>query len=99
MELRDFIAAAKAYSDLGWAVQEQFEDLLAAHEQRSLDELDINLNALEMIEDFLRDLAGHTVGPFCPPAIDQDELAEVLATAEAYRIGPEEQDDGLEGVA
>ena len=90
MELTTIIEAAKAYRDLGGAVQEQLDDLIEAAGEGRLPD-DINLNALEMIEDFLTDLPGLTAAPMSRPAIDADELAEVLATAAAYRTGPEEQ--------
>lgn len=51
MNLEDFITAARKYQDLGWAVQEQLDGLLAGD-----DPDDMNPDALEMIGELLADL-------------------------------------------
>lgn len=52
MNVEEFIELAQKYSDMGWAVQEQFRDVLDTGPSD-----DQNPNALEMIRDFLRDNA------------------------------------------
>lgn len=49
MDIQTLIELCKAYSKLGWAVQEQLEDALS-----SSDLSELNSNALRMIVEFLR---------------------------------------------
>jgi hypothetical protein len=63
MTLSDFLRLAKQYTDLGWSVQEQLQDVATGE---SLDEQ--NPNALEMCADILRDLADFDM-------TDADDLA------------------------
>lgn len=55
----EFIEAAQAYSDLGWAVTDQFRAIIEAsadpEEYASLEERgELNPNAVAMIRDWLR---------------------------------------------
>lgn len=48
MEIREFLDAAREYSDLGWAVQEQLDNLLDG----GMEAGELNDNAVNLIERF-----------------------------------------------
>ena len=53
MTITDFVESAKLYSELGWAVQEQLDDLL---DNTYLEPGDLNENAVRMIARFADEL-------------------------------------------
>jgi hypothetical protein len=53
IDLEDIVQLCKGYAHMGWAVQEQLDDVLAG----DMTAENVNENALRDIEDWLHDLA------------------------------------------
>lgn len=81
MDVADFIEAAKTYSDLGWAVQGQLDDLL---DYTILEPGELNENAVAMIARFADDLYNYH-------GIDTNVLHEAIDEYES--LVDEEEDD------
>jgi len=77
MHIEDFIEAAEAYSDLGWAVQEQLRNLI----DRDYSPGSLNKNAVVMIRRFAESL---------PASIDDYELINAV---EDYLALDEDDED------
>jgi hypothetical protein len=83
MNINDLIAICKSYSDLGWAIQEQFEQLV---EGGAGDyPADVNPNAMRAIRGFLKEL---------PPEIeDIEDILDEIAKAEGGSPSDESRRD------
>ena len=80
MEIGDFVEAAKTYSDLGWAVQGQLDDLL---DNTMLEPGDLNENAVSMIAKFADKLYNYY-------GIDTNQLHEAIDKYEALEYEDED---------
>lgn len=79
MDVKTFLKAAKRYSDLGWAVQEQLENIVNGDPVA-----DQNLNAVRLVHDFLKHLSWVEV-----EGVDRliDEVEEEIAAKGRIRKG------------
>lgn len=60
MELYDLIQLCKKYSRMGWAVQQQLDNILDMGLAAAIEEGKVNPNALDIIREFLGDVAGYS---------------------------------------
>lgn len=72
MTLTDIIALAKAYNNLGWAIQEQLGSLIEG------DDTDLNPNALREIDKFLKGVNRVTERNYWDEQTRQNLLDEIL---------------------
>jgi len=60
MELYDLIQLCKKYSHMGWAVQQQLDNILDVGLAAAIEEGKVNPNALNLVKDFLGDVVGYS---------------------------------------
>lgn len=53
LDMADVIRIGKAYSKMGWAIQEQLESVLDLGIKQALEDGELNMNALSYIYEFL----------------------------------------------
>ncbi len=75
-DLYSTMIIAKAYNDLGWAVQEQVDAVIEDSSEETL--CDQNVNALVLIAEFFETVAYNTEGDA------SDEATELAAEIRAY---------------
>ena len=81
MDSQDAINAGKAYTRLGWAVQEQLDELMSLGGENA----EINRNAVTLINDYARDLQRYGA----TEAADEIMLeVDAWLRANGYQAGP-----------
>jgi len=76
MEAYDVIQIAKAYRDLGWAVQEQMDTVLDGQ----ADEASLNPNALDMIEAFFKEAEQYRLDTGCERGMCEEAREKIAGS-------------------